>query len=44
MVIRNLNFNTKETLLKSLDAKPNKDWLRRVGECEDESCLWRYPD
>ena len=35
----NLNFNTKETLLKSLDAKPNKDWLRRVGECEDEKVL-----
>ena len=31
----NLKFNNKESLLKSLDEKPNKDWLRRVGECED---------
>tara|TARA_B100000886_G_scaffold133934_1_gene90418 strand:+ start:65 stop:2545 length:2481 start_codon:yes stop_codon:yes gene_type:complete len=35
----NLNFSSKETLLKSLDEKPNKDWLRRVGECEDEKVL-----
>ncbi|OCW76347.1 helicase [Pelagibacteraceae bacterium GOM-A1] len=35
----NLNFNNKETLLKSLDERPNKDWLRRVGECEDEKVL-----
>ncbi len=35
----NLNFKNKETLLKSLDEKPNKDWLRRVGECEDEKVL-----
>ena len=35
----NLNFNNKETLLKSLDVKPDKDWLRRVGECEDEKVL-----
>ncbi len=34
-----LNFKNKETLLKSLDEKPNKDWLRRVGECEDEKVL-----
>ncbi len=34
-----LNFNNKETLLKSLDEKPSKDWLRRVGECEDEKVL-----
>ena len=31
----NLDFKSKETLLKSLDEKPKKDWLRRVGECED---------
>ncbi len=35
----NLNFKNKETLLESLDEKPNKDWLRRVGECEDEKVL-----
>ena len=35
----NLNFNNKETLLKSLDERPSKDWLRRVGECEDEKVL-----
>ncbi len=35
----NLNFNSKENLLKSLDERPNKDWLRRIGECEDEKVL-----
>ena len=35
----NLDFKSKETLLKSLDEKPKKDWLRRVGECEDEKVL-----
>ncbi len=35
----NLSFNNKESLLKSLEEKPNKDWLRRVGECEDEKVL-----
>ena len=34
-----LNFNSKLSLLKSLDEKPNKDWLKRVGECEDEKVL-----
>ena len=34
-----LNFNNKETLLKSLEERPNKEWLRRVGECEDEKVL-----
>ncbi len=34
-----LEFKNKETLLKSLDERPNKDWLRRVGECEDEKVL-----
>ena len=34
-----LSFNNKETLLKSLDERPSKDWLRRVGECEDEKVL-----
>ncbi len=35
----NLKFNNKENLLKSLEEKPEKDWLRRVGECEDEKVL-----
>ncbi len=35
----NLRFNNKEHLLKSLEEKPDKDWLRRVGECEDEKVL-----
>ena len=25
--------------MKSLDEKPDADWLRRVGECEDEKVL-----
>ena len=35
----NLNFNNTNTLLKSLDEKPNKDWLRKIHECEDEKVL-----
>ncbi len=35
----NLKFNNKENLLKSLEEKPDTDWLRRVGECEDEKVL-----
>ncbi|MDC2983751.1 helicase-related protein [Candidatus Pelagibacter sp.] len=35
----NLKFNNKENLLKSLEEKPDIDWLRRVGECEDEKVL-----
>ncbi len=35
----NLKFNNKENLLKSLEEKPDRDWLRRVGECEDEKIL-----
>ncbi len=35
----NLKFNNKENLLKSLEERPDKDWLRRVGECEDEKVL-----
>ena len=34
-----LNFNNKPSLIKSLDERPNKDWLRRIGECEDEKVL-----
>ena len=32
----NLNFNNASSLIKSLDEKPHKDWLRKVHECEDE--------
>ncbi len=34
-----LNFNNKLSLIKSLDEKPNKDWLKRINECEDEKVL-----
>jgi len=34
-----LNFKDKLSLIKSLDEKPEKDWLRRIGECEDEKVL-----
>ncbi len=35
----NLNFYNKASLLKSLEEKPNKDWLKRINECEDEKVL-----
>ncbi len=35
----NLNFNNKLTLIKSLEEKPNKNWLRKIHECEDERAL-----
>ena len=34
-----LNFNNSKSLLSSLDDKPKKSWLRRIGECEDEKVL-----
>ena len=34
-----LNFNNASSLIKSLEERPNKDWLRRVHECEDEKVL-----
>ena len=34
-----LKFNNTTNLLKSLEDKPNKDWLRRIHECEDEKVL-----
>jgi ATP-dependent RNA helicase SUPV3L1/SUV3 len=34
-----LNFNNIHSLIKSLEEKPNKDWLRRINECEDEKIL-----
>ena len=35
----NLNFNNATSLIKSLDERPNEDWLKRVHECEDEKLL-----
>ena len=35
----NLNFNNPSALIKSLDEKPNKEWLRKIHECEDEKAL-----
>ena len=35
----NLNFNNASTLIKSLEEKPNKGWLRKIHECEDEKVL-----
>ncbi len=35
----NLNFNNSLTLIKSLDEKPNNNWLRKINECEDERAL-----
>jgi len=35
----NLNFSSTLSLLKSLEERPNKDWLRRIQECEDEKVL-----
>ena len=35
----NLNFNNSLSLIKSLDERPNKDWLRKIHECEDEKVL-----
>ena len=35
----NLNFNNPSALLRSLEERPNKDWLKRIHECEDEKVL-----
>jgi ATP-dependent RNA helicase SUPV3L1/SUV3 len=35
----NLNFNNTSSLIKSLDERPDKDWLKRIHECEDEKLL-----
>ena len=32
----NLNFNNPKSLIKSLDEKPNKKWMRKIHEREDE--------
>ncbi len=35
----NLNFNNTLALIKSLDEKPQKNWLRKIYEREDEKAL-----
>ncbi|MDA9598916.1 helicase-related protein, partial [Candidatus Pelagibacter sp.] len=35
----NLNFNNPHSLIKSLEEKPQKSWLRKIHECEDEKAL-----
>ena len=34
-----LDFRSINNLIKTLEEKPNKDWLRRISECEDEKVL-----
>ncbi len=34
-----LNFNNAPALIKSLNEKPKKEWLRKIHECEDEKVL-----
>ena len=35
----NLNFESSFKLLKSLEDKPNRRWLRKIHECEDKKAL-----
>merc|ERR1711966_400659 len=35
----NLNFNNPLSLIKSLEEKPQMEWLRKIHECEDEKAL-----
>ena len=35
----NLNFNNINSLIKSLEERPEKNWLKRIHECEDEKVL-----
>jgi ATP-dependent RNA helicase SUPV3L1/SUV3 len=35
----NLNFNNPDSLIKSLEERPHKEWLRKINECEDEKAL-----
>ena len=35
----NLNFDNPTALIRSLDEKPDKKWLRKIFECEDEKAL-----
>ncbi len=34
-----LNFNNPYSLIKSLEEKPQREWLRKINECEDEKAL-----
>lgn len=34
-----LDFKNGEKLIKSLEEKPGKGWLRKISECEDEKVL-----
>jgi len=35
----NLNFNNPSALIKSLDERPHRRWLRKIHECVDEKAL-----
>ena len=35
----NINFNNPYSLIKSLEEKPQREWLRKIHECEDEKAL-----
>jgi len=35
----NLNFNNALSLIKSLEEKPKRDWLKKIHECGDEKLL-----
>ncbi len=35
----NLNFKNGKNLIQSLEERPNKSWLKRISECEDEKIL-----
>ena len=35
----NLNFDSPEKLINSLDQRPDKYWLKKIYECEDEKVL-----
>jgi len=35
----NLNFDNPLVLIKSLEEKPHKNWLRKIHECTDEKAL-----
>ena len=34
-----LNFTHTKSLINSLEEKPNKNWLKRINECDDEKVL-----
>ena len=34
-----LSFNNALSLIKSLEEKPQKEWLKKIHECEDEKAL-----